>query len=228
MSPAHRRARVGERLPGWCMIRLVDAEHEAGSRRLHRSEDFDLSYAGAPPWDIGRPQPAFVELADAGVVRGRVLDVGCGTGEHALMAASRGLEATGIDAAPRAIATAQAKARERRIDARFVVWDALDLAALHKQFDTVLDCGLFHVFDDDDRARYVESLAAVIGLDARYHMLCFSDRQPGDWGPRRVSQDEIRASFAQGWLVESIEAVRVDVTIEPEGVQAWRAMITRI
>ncbi|HEX3329076.1 MAG TPA: class I SAM-dependent methyltransferase [Gaiellales bacterium] len=185
-------------------------------------------YAGAPPWDIGRPQPAFLELADAGVLDGRVLDVGCGTGEHVLMAASRGLEATGIDAAPAAIAIAESKVRERQVEARFLVWDALELAALEQEFDTVLDSGLFHVFDDPDRSRFVESLAAVTRPGARYHMLCFSDRQSGDWGPRRVSQDEIRAAFAGGWRVDSIEAARFDVTIDPAGVQAWRAMITRV
>ena len=210
------------------MIRCVDAEQPPPSSRRRRPDDFNVMYAGAPPWDIGRPQPAFLELADAGVLDGRVLDVGCGTGEHVLMAASRGLEATGIDAAPAAIAIAETKVRERQVEARFLVWDALELAALEQEFDTVLDSGLFHVFDDPDRSRFVESLAAVARPGARYHMLCFSDRQPGDWGPRRVSQDEIRAAFARGWRVDSIEAARFDVTIDPAGVQAWRAMITRI
>ena len=109
-----------------------------------------------------------------------------------------------------------------------MVWNALDLAALDERFDTVLDSGLFHVFDDDDRARFVESLAAVTAPEARYHLLCFSDRQPGDWGPRRVSQQEIRSSFARGWRVYSIEAVTFDVTLDPAGVRAWRAAITRI
>ena len=37
-------------------------------------------------------------------------------------------------------------------------------------------------------------------------MLCFSELQPGDWGPRRVTEEEIRASFAdRGWRVDSIE-----------------------
>jgi 2-polyprenyl-3-methyl-5-hydroxy-6-metoxy-1,4-benzoquinol methylase len=185
-------------------------------------------YAGTPPWDIGRPQPAFLELADAGALRGRVLDVGCGTGEHALMAAAHGLDATGIDAAPSAIAIAQAKARERGLSARFLVWNALELGSLGERFDTVLDSGLFHVFGDDDRARFVESLAAVTAPGARYHMMCFSDRQPGDWGPRRVSRAEIHSSFARGWRVESIEPATFDVTLDPAGVQAWRAAITRI
>jgi len=94
-----------------------------------RHEDFDALYSGTPPWDIGRPQPEFLELAEKGALVGRVLDVGCGTGEHALMAARVGLEATGIDAAPSAIAIAERKARDRGLTARFLVWDALQLAS---------------------------------------------------------------------------------------------------
>jgi cyclopropane fatty-acyl-phospholipid synthase-like methyltransferase len=184
-------------------------------------------YAGTPPWDIGRPQPAFLELAHAGGVGGRVLDVGCGTGEHALMAAGLGLEATGVDAAPTAIAIAEQKALDRGLTARFLVWNALQLAELGEQFDTVIDSGLFHVFEDEDRLRFVDSLRAAIPAAGRYYMLCFSDRQPGDFGPRRVTQEEIRASFSDGWQVDSIEAAKMDVTFRPEGVFAWRATITR-
>jgi cyclopropane fatty-acyl-phospholipid synthase-like methyltransferase len=198
-----------------------------GPVRPRRPEDFDGLYAGTPAWDIGRPQPAFLELAETGVVRGRVLDVGCGTGEHAMMAAALGLKATGIDAAPTAIAIAQGKARDRGLAARFLVWNALQLAGLDEQFDTVLDCGLFHVFDDDDRASFVDSVGAVVPTGGRYHMLCFSDRQPGDWGPRRVTKDEIRASFSHGWQVDSIEAAKIDINIDPNGALAWRASISR-
>src|SRR5438552_18600546 len=96
---------------------------ESSSQAGNRVHDFDAFYAGAPPWDIGRPQPAFLRLAEAGVVRGRVLDVGCGTGEHALMAASRGLEATGIDLSPTAIGLAEGKAKTRNLRVRFLIWD---------------------------------------------------------------------------------------------------------
>src|SRR6266568_3561076 len=89
-----------------------------------RPEDFDALYTGTPPWDIGRPQPAFLDLAEAGAVRGRVLDAGCGTGEHALMAAALGLDAMGIDGSPRAIDLARHKAAERGLAARFLLADA--------------------------------------------------------------------------------------------------------
>jgi SAM-dependent methyltransferase len=192
-----------------------------------RIEDFNEMYAATPPWDIGRPQRPFLELAESRLLRGRVLDVGCGTGEHTLMAAALGLEATGIDIAPAAIAIAEGKARDRDIRARFLVWDALDLAGLDERFDTVLDCGLFHVYDDDDRPRFVESLRAAIPPDGRYFMLCFSDRQPGEWGPRRVTQDEIKASFSNGWTVDSIEAAKFEVNIDPAGALAWWVALTR-
>lgn len=189
----------------------------------------DDLYAGPPPWDIGRPQPAFLELADSGVIRGRVLDVGCGTGEHVLMCADLGLDATGVDLAARALRAAEGKARDRGHAARFRLHDARRLADLGESFDTVLDCGLFHIFDADDRAAYVDSLRAVICTGGRYFLLCFSDRQPGEWGRvHKLRRDEIEASFAAGWRIDSIEPSTIDITTDPDGIRAWLVALTRI
>ncbi len=190
--------------------------------------DFDAIYASAtPPWDIGRPQPAFERLAQAGGIVGRVLDVGCGTGEHALLAASLGCDAVGVDIAHQAIERARVKAVDRQLDVAFVTYDALRLPELDQQFDTVLDCGLFHVFDDEERVLFAESLASVVPAGGRYNMLCFSDRQPGDWGPRRVTREEIRATFSLGWVVDSIDHAVIDITLDPAGAQAWQVTATR-
>ncbi len=131
---------------------------EPGARDLIAR--FEAAYEATPPWDIGAPQPAFAKLAADGRLRGRVLDVGCGTGEHVLLAAEVGCEAVGMDIAPSAIRLAGAKATERRLRARFIVGDARHLGSLGERFDIVVDCGLFHVFDDEDRPPFVESLAS--------------------------------------------------------------------
>jgi cyclopropane fatty-acyl-phospholipid synthase-like methyltransferase len=192
---------------------------------------WDDSYmADTPPaWDIGRPQPAFVRLADDGLLRGHLLDAGCGRGEQALLAAAHGADAVGVDISPTAIEQARRKAAERGLTVRFEVADALNLGQLGLTFDTVIDCGLFHTFDDDGRARYVDSLAAVLRPGGRCCLMCFSDRQPGEFGPRRVRQDELRAAFSDGWSVESIVASTFEVNPEFPGrtAQAWLATIQR-
>lgn len=187
----------------------------------------DDLYVTPPPWDIGRPQPAFRALAAAGAVRGRVLDVGCGTGEHVLMCADLGLDATGVDLASTALDAAKEKARDRGLTARFLRHDARRLVDLGESFDTVLDCGLFHIFDEADRAAFVDSLRAVLEPGGRYFMLCFSDRQPGAWGPHRLTREEIESSFADGWRIDSIEPATIDVTIDPDGIRAWLVAATR-
>jgi SAM-dependent methyltransferase len=189
-------------------------------------EDFAPLYEGAPPWDINEPQPAFRALAEANELTGSVLDVGCGTGEHALLAAGRGLPATGVDLAPLALERARAKAAERGLPVRFLEHNALDLGSLDERFDTVLDSGLFHVFTDSDRAKYVISLAGAVRPGSRVHLLGFSDQQPGDWGPRRLTEDDIRTAFADGWQVTAL--TRTTMAITHGEVQAWVADITRI
>jgi SAM-dependent methyltransferase len=188
---------------------------------------FDEMYVGVPPWDIGRAQPEVVRLADAGGFVGPVIDVGCGTGENALELASRGLDVLGIDASPRAIAAAKAKASERGSSAEFLVADALDLGSLGRRFTSALDCGLFHVFEDDERPVYAASLATVLASRGVLQLLCFSDLQPGTFGPRRVTQQEIRASFADGWDVQQIAPVTFVTNLPELQAKAWRATILR-
>jgi len=190
---------------------------------------FDFAYAGPPPpWDIGRPQPAFVRLAAGDAIMGPVLDAGCGTGENALHLAGLGFEVTGIDAAPAAIAAARTKATQRGLAVGFVVGDALALAQLGRTFATIIDCGLFHVFGDADRATYVAGLAATTYAGGRVHILCFSERQPGTWGPRRVTEAELRAAFADGWRVEAIQPDRFETNNDGPPVEAWLATLIRL
>ncbi|WP_332449752.1 class I SAM-dependent methyltransferase [Methanoculleus sp.] len=189
---------------------------------------FDTVYRGTPPWDIGRPQKAFVDLAAAGEVTGSVLDVGCGTGEHALFFAGEGHEAVGIDTSPLAIRKAEEKAAARGLQAQFLVWSALDLAGLERTFDTVIDSGFFHVLSDEDRPVFVKSLAAVLAPGGKYLMLCFGDQNPGDYPlPRRIREREIRETFLDGWRINFIRLAVFENAIQPEGHHAWLASISR-
>ena len=167
-------------------------------------------------------------------ITGSILDAGCGTGENALFFASRGHKVTGIDFLAEPINRAKQKAAERGMTATFLVMDALALKDCTEVFDNVIDSGLFHVFNDDDRRRYVEGLATVLKPGGRLFLLCFSDEEPGTQGPRRVSQKEIEDAFAEGWSIESIEPSRYevrpdlkDITFSEGGPKAWFVVVKR-
>jgi SAM-dependent methyltransferase len=191
---------------------------------------WDASYHGGnAPWDIGRPQPAIVRLAAEGGFAGAVLNAGCGTGENALHIASLGLSVLGVDVAETALAIARAKAVDRGIEVELAAADAFQLERLGRRFETVLDCGLFHTFDAEERLEYVASLASVIEHDGTLYVLCFSDEGP-DTGPHPISQEELRAAFnrSNGWSVAAIESDRIETRNHDDGTPAWFATIKRI
>lgn len=207
------------------------------------TDHFEKAYVdGTPPWVIDEPQPAVVVLERAGGFRGRVLDIGCGTGEHALHLASLGHDVLGADAAPSALARARAAADERGIAVRFAEVDALDPVALAGLggFDTMLDSALFHVFDAGDQARYADALRETCAAGAALHLLALSTRGPG-FGPE-IDESEIRTAFGRpGWEVEDITTSTYRGVVRehqsaalglPAGdrvdVPAWLARIRRV
>lgn len=203
--------------------------HPTSHERL-TGRPWDASYHDGPaPWDIGQPQPAVVRLAAEGGFVGPVLDAGCGTGENALHLGALRLSVLGVDVAETALAIARATADARGIEVEFATADAFQLARLERRFATVLDCGLFHTFDGDERPRYVASLASVMEPGGTLHVLCFSDQGP-DPGPHPVSQDELRAAFNPntGWDVAGIAPDRIQTRYHDNGVPAWLARIKRI
>jgi len=202
--------------------------HPTSHERL-AGQPWDASYHDGPaPWDIGGPQPAIVRLASEGGFAGAVLDAGCGTGENALHLASMGLSVLGVDVAKTALAIARQKADERGIEVEFAAADALHLEGLQRRFETVLDCGLFHTFDGDERRTYVESLASVTEHDGTLYVWCFRDDGP-DTGPHPVSAEELRAAFnpGNGWSVVAVERDRISTRYHDHGAPAWFATIKR-
>jgi SAM-dependent methyltransferase len=194
-------------------------------------QPWNASYRDGPaPWDVGRPQPAVVELAFEGAFGGVVLDSGCGTGENALHIASLGLAVLGFDIAETAVALAREKAEQRGIEAEFIVADARRLEGMGRTFDTVLDCALFHAFDREERRAYTASLAHVTKVGGILHLLCFSDAAPGT-GPHPVAIDELHAAFVWSgkWRIDVVAPARLLTRFHDEcGAPAWQAAITRM
>lgn len=185
-------------------------------------------YQSTPPWDIGKPQPELVKLEKSGKIQGQILDVGCGAGENTLFFSEKGYDITGVDFTPSAIAMAKQRAKQRHLNAKFIIQNVLELSNLHQKFDTLIDSGVFHVFDDEQRVHYVNSLASVLREQGIYHMLVFSDQEPLGYGPRRISQLEIQEAFQDGWELQQIREARIEQNLNKKWAYAWLASIIKL
>ncbi len=193
------------------------------------SDEFARFYMDRPPWEIGKPQPSFIDVAAE--IQGSVLDVGCGTGENAMYFAERGNEVVGIDFLEQPLQIARQKAADRGIDVEFIQLDVLRADELNQRFDNILDSGLFHGLSNLDRQRYVEALAKVLAPHGKLYLQCFSDQELAGDGPRRVSEAELRQAFARDWRIISISPSRFLVRDDTElkfsdgGPKAWFCVI---
>jgi SAM-dependent methyltransferase len=179
---------------------------------------FDDAYKSrTAPWVIGEPQPAIVELQKAGWIRSKVLDIGCGTGEHTILLTRLGYDVLGIDFAPHAVEQARANAAQRGVDARFEVADAMKLGP-EPGYQTIVDSALFHIFDDADRMRYVRSLHTAVRPGGLVHVLALSDAGRG-FGPQ-VSEAEIRGAFLDGWQLEALDTTTYRGVVQESQAEA--------
>jgi len=216
------------------MSELLDDPFGGRQPTVHErmsGEPWDASYHDGPaPWEIGGPQPVVARLVSEGTFAGAVLDVGCGSGDNTLHIASLGLPVLGVDVAETALARAREKAEARGISVSFAVADAFRLERLSRGFATVLDCGLFHCFEGEERLRYATSLASVTSHGGTLYVLCFSDDGPLT-GPHPISRDDLITAFnpGSGWNVATIEPDRVRTRFHDEnGAPAWLATIERV
>ncbi len=180
--------------------------------------DFDALYRGespaagipampAPPWDLRRPKESVVSWQAQGLVRGEILDIGCGYGDNAIYLAQHGLRVTGLEISPTALVTADHRAAAAGVSVRFAVADATRLDGYIDTFDTVVDSGTFHCLDDESKHRYAAAVHRATRAGATLLISCFCDQQPA--GARRplpvaVSEQTLRDVFTGGWDLVSL------------------------
>lgn len=209
----------------WCQALPIErtvavSNHSQHPAYVKENVDFEAFYQHKPfiggtdlafeftPWDIGEPQPPVVELERSGVLRGEILDAGCGLGENAIFLAQHGHRVVGVDASTTALDRARERAAQEGVEVAFVESDATRLAEFtDERFGTVLDCALYHCLGEHQQQEYLAALHRVSKPGAELHLLCWAAEEydsQGIWHPMGISQKHLRASLDRYWDIAEI------------------------
>lgn len=177
------------------------------------------------PWNITEPPALLTELLASGRVSPcRMIEAGCGTGNHARVFAAHGFDVTGVDIAPTAVAIAQRNAASAGLDCRFVT---ADLTGTPPEFDAKFDFAweweVLHHIAPVLRPAWVRNMHHLLNPGAAYVAVCFSeaDEQFGSGKMRRTpigttlyfsSEEELRALYAAHFVVEELRTLRIPGT----------------
>jgi cyclopropane fatty-acyl-phospholipid synthase-like methyltransferase len=173
--------------------------------------DFETLYRqdDPPPWDTEAPKENVVAWHEAGLIHGRVLDIGCGLGDNAVFLARQGHHVTGLDISPTALVTARRRAADAGADVGFGVADATRLDGYTADFDTVVDSGMYHCLGDADKRSYAAAVRRAARPGATLLLSAFSDAnaRTQDWNRPMVSEHTLRETLGgAGWHITSLSS----------------------
>ena len=145
----------------------------------------------------------------------RILDLGTGPATHAMNLAKRGFTVIGTDISPSAIKKARAAAKAAQLQIDFRVDDILHSKLEAKLVDVIVDRGVFHVLPPEERPAYVAAVQRILRPRGWLLLKCFSDKEPGTYGPYRIAAKELRGYFAEKFEIVSIVDTVFDGTLKP-------------
>ncbi len=143
-----------------------------------------LYQEGSTHWDRGHPSPPLRQYLSDKELAGRVIVIGCGRGHDVAHLAERGVDVTGLDIAPTAIA--DAKARYPHLEDRFHVADLFDLPAdFCGSFDVVVEHTCLSGLPPELRKSYRAGVDALLKEGGHVVGVWFinPDLDPGETGP---------------------------------------------
>ncbi|HYM39316.1 MAG TPA: class I SAM-dependent methyltransferase [Thermoplasmata archaeon] len=156
----------------------------------------------------------------------RVLDIGTGPATQAIALTKRGYEVVATDIAPSAIAKARHAASREAVRIDFRVDNILASKLQDALVDAIVDRGVFHTLAPDARPTYVAAVHRVLRPAGLLFLKTFSDKEPGSYGPHRISAQELRDAFRSRFTVESIVDAAFQGTLRPSP-KAWFATMRR-